>query len=156
MPTFQRVIKLSLFFMVVLLPLWLTIARGFLGIGGLETIGLVVYMPIVIGALLLLAILVPTQISANQTRVVSPLDAVLLAVLYLSIFLYGFFMVDVDGTQEKIASAASLMVGPSFTDLSSRIADFFLKASFVLAAACFAVFIYERILLLKKRLLSKR
>ena len=78
--------------MLFLLPLWLTLGRGLLGISGWGMIFELFYIaPVLFVSLLVIDLLISARQEVKQSGKVSKNEAMLLGGLYLAVFFYGFF-----------------------------------------------------------------
>jgi hypothetical protein len=135
--------------MSVLLPIWLTIGKSMIfGVGGWMSL---VYMFTIAPAIFVIFWIFYTFIALRkdviELRSIGLIDSVILAGLYVSIFLHGFFLVDGGDTKESVNSVASKHFGLTH-EMSSEYSGLLMAIAFALFVAGFIVFIYE---LIKKR-----
>lgn len=123
--------KWLIFVCSILLYLWLTLGRAFLGsIGWTTVIMIASFVPVVFLGLTLLLItsVTPSQRSASRSPL-TKLDTSLLALLAMCIFLYGLFLVDFGDTSDSANSVAINLFGKGFEELSANLAAIFLFSS---------------------------
>jgi hypothetical protein len=141
----RHYIKISIFPMSVLLPLWLTFGRGLLGSGGWGMlIYLFIYAPVLLLLLLLIGMFINSRPEVKTTGMVSDMEAVLLLALYLSVFLHGFFVVDGGDTQDSINSVAMSVFGKSFQGQSEYYSGIFLSSAMVLLITVFVLALFNK------------
>lgn len=132
--------------MVFIMPLWLIIGRAMFGSFGWGTI---IYFftvaPILLISLLILGFLVKTRKAADGKSYLGLVDSSLLTMLYATVFLHGFFLVDGGDTEESLNSVATKILGKSFQSTSEALGEIFYYLAALLLAITFIVFIFERV-----------
>lgn len=127
--------------MAFILPLWLVFgASG----GWLTLLFMFILAPALFAILLVLHFLVSGRTDVVTNKRLNPVDAVTLTVLYVSIFMYGFFVVNGGDTTDSINSDAMKLFGRSFQNTSEQLSNVFLTFSIVLIVLTFILFLYER------------
>lgn len=138
--------------MAIILPLWITLGRGFFGSGGWTTLALLISVaPIMLCGLLFLAFFIRSRPRVRTDNAVSKIDAVLLTVLYLSIFLYGIFLVDGGDTPESINSLASLVLGDGFIAISGVVSSFLIGITFLFGALAVGAVLVQQFKVLRSK-----
>lgn len=126
--------------MVFLLPFWITFGRSYFGSGGwLAFVSLFTTIPMLVVALIVINIIIHFNATYKLERLVTKPQAIVLALLYWCIFLYGIFIVDGGDTVESLGSVATRIFGKGFMNISTELGVFFYIASFILLLAAFIV-----------------
>lgn len=147
MKSFQRTMCAMLLPMAVLLPLWLTLGRSIFGsVGWLMLIFIFTLAPALLALLLGAWGIVPKFHDAQGQRVISRISAMLFAVVYGLLFLFGIFIVDFGDTQDSSVSVAANILGRWFLPASSFLAVVTFFLAFVALIALYVFIIRERIL----------
>jgi hypothetical protein len=143
--TLRRALLRMLYPMAVALPLWISVGRGIAGYGG----WLELYYTFAWAPLLLIALVGVSRAMRRpgvlESGAVGDLDAGLLLLLYLAVFLHGAFVVDFGDTPESLGSVATRYLGRGFTDRSTALAHVTLVASLLLLALALVVAVVERL-----------
>jgi hypothetical protein len=141
----RRFIRISLVPMIFVLPLWITIGRSLFGVGGWDVLfTFFIVAPILLISMLVIGLLISGRSDVKASGLVSPLDARLLTALYLSIFIFGFFLVGGGDTEESVKSVATQLLGGQFLDASQSISEWSLWLASALLPACVVVASVER------------
>jgi hypothetical protein len=108
----------------IVLPLWMLIGRVFFGVilGWHYAIQLFL-APLLFVFLAVIATLSWARRRSRASGAVSSVDAALISVLYLSVIVYGFFVVDSVHSTEPGKSVATELFGQGLRDASFTIAD---------------------------------
>ena len=117
----RRVLYRLLWPAVLVLPLWVLLGRAFFGAPlGLQVLGQVVLVPLLLAGQALAAGAVTARRSVRRSRAVSWPDAGLLSLTWAAQLALGFFLVDSSGSGAP-ASAFTRVAGSSALDLSSAL-----------------------------------
>jgi hypothetical protein len=109
--------------MILLVPAWLIVGRGLLGsVGWISLILLITVVPVLLVVTTVQTVLVMVRKDVRSSHMVSALDAKLAVVYYVTMFLFGLFLVDGGDTEDSVASVASRLLGRGFVEASSVLA----------------------------------
>lgn len=138
--------------MAFILPFWLTFGRALFGAGGWATFILMfTFVPVLLTTVAMMSIMLNTRADVKASGKLQTSDSLLLLLLYLSVILHGFFMIDGGDTPESNSVAATLF-GDGMFDVAEKLgedtlaAGVFSTASMVLLVVCIIVFGYKRFL----------
>jgi hypothetical protein len=128
----------------VVLPLWMLIGRVFFGVilGWHFAIGLFL-APLLFVFLAVISTISWARKRARTLGAVSQPDAWLISVLYLSVLVYGFFVVDSVHSYEQGKSVATVLFGQWLRDASFTVADIAGGVMIVSGLATFWVVLVE-------------
>lgn len=144
MKSFQRTSIFLLMIMTFLLPFWLTLGRSMLGSSGYLTILHMFFIaPVLFILMLIFNVLIWARRDVRQKVEFSKLDSFLLLLLYISIFLHGFTIVDGSDTPESLSSVLTSLFGSHLLNISSSLSHITYMISFLLLAICLVTFIGE-------------
>lgn len=150
MKTFQRISIFLLMIMTFILPFWLTLGRSMIGSTGyLVILYTFLIAPVLFILMLIFNILIWARRDVRQRLEFGKLDSFLLLLLYVSVFLHGFFVVDGSDTPESLGSVLTRLFGSHLMDVSTMLSGVAYTFSYFLLLICLAVFIGE---LIAKRL----
>lgn len=131
--------------MLIVLPFWLIFVRGLLGVAGWGTVMAVLLLaPILFIFQLISYYLLTTREEVRSTRQLGSIDSISMTLLYISVFLFGFFFVDGGDTQSSVGSVATKIFGIKFENDSSSLASVFELASIFIILFSLGYFIFER------------
>lgn len=128
----------------IVLPLWMLIGRVFFGV----ILGWHYAIQLYLAPLLFVFLAVISTLSWARRRsrasgAVSSVDASLITVLYFSVVVYGFFVVDSVHSSEPGKSVATVLFGQQLRDASFTIADIAGGVMIVAGLATFWVVLVE-------------
>jgi hypothetical protein len=128
----------------IVLPLWMLIGRVFFGVilGWHYAIQLFL-APLLFVFLAVIATLSWARRNSRALGAVTHADAWLLSVLYLSVLVYGFFVVDSVHSSEQGKSVATVLFGQWIRDASFTIADIAGGVMIVAGLATFWIVLIE-------------
>ena len=141
---FRRALFSVQFAATIILPLWMLIGRVFFGV----ILGWHYAIQLFLAPLLFVFLAVISTLSwarrrSRQTGAVSSIDAALISVLYFSVIVYGFFVVDSVHSYEQGKSVATVLFGQSWRDASFTVADIAGGVMIVAGLATFWVVLVE-------------
>jgi hypothetical protein len=141
---YRRALFSVQFAATIILPLWMLIGRVFFGV----ILGWHYAIQLFLAPLLFVFLAVISTLSwarrrSRQTGAVSSIDAVLISVLYFSVLVYGFSVVDSVHSYEPGKSVATELFGQSFRDASFTVADIAGGVMIVAGLATFWVVLVE-------------
>lgn len=155
MLSLRRTITRLLWPMAVLLPLWLTFGRALLGSGGWGTLIYLIYIaPVLLVALSVITILIRQSPRFKLEWLVTDWQAILLSLLYGSIFLHGFFLVDGGDSADSINSVATKLLGSGFQDASAMLSIWLYFAAVILLAVMFVAALAARFRVLRNPMVA--
>jgi len=141
----RRIITLLMWPMAFLLPLWLTFGRALFGSSGwLTLVFLISTAPMLLGVLIAINVIIHFNSTYKLEHLVTKPQAIILFLLYCSIFLFSLFVLDGGDTPESVSSIATRILGRGFEDTSMFISGIFYGASMVLVLAAFVMAIGGR------------
>ncbi|MCU1414653.1 MAG: transporter [Microbacteriaceae bacterium] len=128
----------------IVLPLWMLIGRVFFGV----ILGWHYAIQLFLAPLLFVFLAVISTLSwarrrARASGAVTRVDASLISVLYLSVLVYGFFVVDSVHSYEQGKSVATVLFGQWIRDASFTVADIAGGVMIVAGLATFWVVLIE-------------
>lgn len=150
MDSFRKLSRSLLFPMAFILPFWITIGRAMLGSQGIGTLfTLFVVSPILFLVLLILHTLATSRQDVKVTKQLGKTDSILMACVYVSVFLFGFFIVDGSGNidvagEYNTNSASFALFGKGFENIAQTLSDIFMSLSIIFVFIALLVMIYER------------
>jgi hypothetical protein len=121
---YRRTLFTVQFAATIILPLWMLIGRVFFGVilGWHFAIGLFL-APLLFVFLAVISTISWARRSARARGAVTRADAWLISVLYLSVLVYGFFVVDSVHSYQQGKSVATVLFGQWLRDASFTVAD---------------------------------
>ncbi|GAA2183199.1 hypothetical protein GCM10009785_25770 [Brooklawnia cerclae] len=138
--------------MAVVLPVWISFGRAVFGSGGwLMVIFTVTLAPALCVLLIVCRFLIPVGLDAAGRKTIGEVEAILLAVLYLQVFLFGFFVVDGGDTLDSVGSVATEIFGKGFEEASSVLSGVTFVAAVALAVTILVYLAVQRAKLRRTR-----
>ncbi|HVQ44263.1 MAG TPA: hypothetical protein VMT30_04840 [Candidatus Saccharimonadia bacterium] len=136
----QRLFRILLIPMAVVLPAWVTLSHS----GWLSIIYIFTFGPAVFVALLVIGFIISGRPDVKKSGLVSRPDVWLLGALYLSLLLFGFFVVDGGDTSESLNSVSMTVFGRGFEPATELLQAWLGISSILLAIITFIFAIFER------------
>lgn len=141
---FRRALFRVQFAATIILPLWMLIGRVFFGVilGWHFAIQLFL-APLLFIFLAVIATLSWARRRSRRAGAVTSIDAVLISVLYFSVLVYGFFVVDSVHSYQPGKSVATVIFGQPLRDASFTVADIAGGVMIVAGLATFWIVLIE-------------
>lgn len=141
---YRRALFTLQFAATIVLPLWMLIGRVFFGV----ILGWHYAIQLFLAPLLFVFLAVISTLSwarrhSRTSGAVTSLDASLISVLYFSVIVYGFFVVDSVHSTEQGTSVATQLFGQQLRDASFTIADIAGGVMIVAGLATFWIVLVE-------------
>ncbi len=146
MKLIQKISIPILIFMMFALPFWITLGKGLVfDIGGLVAfLTLFTVAPALFFVLLSFCLLLIFRKDVKENRMVGIMDAVLLMLLYLAIFLESLFTLDEDDTAQGLNSVMTKVANISL-EASENLSIIFMLLSMLMIGILYGILIYEAI-----------